>query len=217
MSTGMSQEEKDCGCDNPANLANLDENAGPEPRIAEIEVCDNRVCEVGHILVRGDRVSFVSSELVRAVGEKKVPVAAGEAAWRDREGRFIPSDIRLPPAYVLVNDAAGRLLDRCEIYIVRWRNNKRREVSDIHRADLAAAQDYFGSGASIRNGFVDIPKGPWKRVVRVRYIRYERFGFDKPFEHRYDPAVDLFSTQPLAWRIPLPEGCVIDSRGFVRP
>ncbi len=201
----MNEEEK-CECDNPASVLQIDESAGPDPRIAEVEVCENNVCELGHLLVRGDHVSFVSTEQARRIGERKLdPVA-------------MPSDIRLPPSYVLVNDASGRLLNKCDIYVVRWRTSRRREVSDVHRADLAAAQDYFGSSAQIRSGFVDIPRGPWKRVARVRFIRYSRFGFNKAFEHRYQAPVDLLSSiQPLAWRIPLPEGCVIDSRGFVRP
>jgi hypothetical protein len=200
----MSEEK--CSCDNPANLENFDPNAGPDPRVAEVEVCDANVCEVGHLLVRGDRVHFVSTEQARRVGETKLdPVA-------------MPSDIKLPPSYVLVHDATGRLLEKCDIYIVRWRSSRRKQVSEIHQNDLAAAQDYFGPNAPIRGGFVEIPTGPWKRVARVRFIRYSRFGFATPFEHRYDPPVDLSSTtRPLAWRLPLPEGCVIDNRGFVRP
>lgn len=201
-------DDKPCACEqqNPANLAQLDQTAGPDPRLAAAEICDNRVCEVVHLLVRGDRVSFVSTEQVSRIGEAKLdPVR-------------MPSDVRLPAGYVLVNDATGRLLDKCDIYVVKWRNSRRRESTDVHPNDLAAAEEYFGSGAPIRGGFVDIPRGPWKRVARVRYIRYERFGFDTPFEHRYDVPVDLFySARPLAWRVPLPEGCVINARGFVRP
>jgi hypothetical protein len=200
--------DKHCSCQdqNPANLAELDPSAGPEPRIAEVEVCDSRSCETGHLLVRGDRVSFVSVEQTKRLGEKKLdPVA-------------MPSDIRIPPSYVLVNDATGRILDKCDIYVVKWRNKNGRSRAEIDSADRAAAEEYFRTGAQIRSGFVELPRGPWRRVGRIRFIRYERHGFDRPFEHRYDMPVELlYSPRPLAWRLPLPEGCVIDSRGFVRP
>jgi hypothetical protein len=213
----MSDEEK-CSCENPAAVSDIDPSAGPAPRVAEVEVCDEEACEIGHFLVRGDHVSLISTEQARRMGEKRIAVADGESAWRDRNGRQIVADIPLPPSYVLVHDAAGRLLDKCDIYVLRWSGSRRQMESDMHRSDLRVAENYFGPQASIRGGFVDIPRGKWAPVTQVRFIRYRRFGFRNAFEHRYDPPVNLLSTtRPLAWRLPLPEGCVIDSRGFVRP
>ena len=214
----MSGGECSCKQQNPANLATLDESAGPPARVAQAEVCDSRSCETVHLLVRGDRVSFVSLERARDVGEKKVAVEPGMAAWRDRNGNFIPADITMPGGYVLVNDATSRVLDKCDIYVVKWRNSGNRNPQEIDPTDLSAAEEYFRTGAQIRSGFVEHPKGPWYRTARIRYIRYERHGSDRPFEHRYDVPVELrYCKRPLAWRLPLPEGCIIDSRGFVRP
>jgi hypothetical protein len=211
-------DEKKCACENPAAVSDIDPSAGPAPRVAEVEVCDQEVCEIGHFLVRGDHVSFVSVEQAKRMGERRVDVNTGESAWRDSRGRVIPSDIPLPPQYVLVHDAAGRLLDKCEIYVLKWSSSRRQMESDMHRSDLRVAQDYFGNAASIRGGLVDIPRGAWRPEAEVRFIRYRRFGFRNAFEHRYDPPVRLLSTtRPVAWKLPLPDGCVIDSRGFVRP
>src|SRR5262245_41136563 len=163
-----------CDCENPANLVDIDPNAGPEPRVAETEICDEVSCETVHLLVRGDRVSFVSLEQARKVGEDARVVRDGIVSWK----RPMPSDAKLPPDYVMVNDAAGRLLSKCDIYVVKWRNAGRRETSEIHRSDLSAARDYFGSGAQIRSGFIEVPRGPWRRVGRVRLIRYMRYGTD---------------------------------------
>jgi hypothetical protein len=201
-------DEKDCQCDNPAVASEMNPNAGPAPRVAEVEVCDNRVCETAHFLVRGESVSFVSMEQIQRVGEHKLdPVS-------------MPSDpdLIMPSTHVLVNDAAGRLLNKCDIYVVKWRNSRQRGRAEIDPTDLAVAEDYFGTGVPPRVGFIDIPRGPWKRVARVRFIRYSRHGANKPYEHRYDPPVYLlYCARPLAWSVPLPDGCVIDSRGFVRP
>lgn len=196
-----------CGCspENPANLAMLRPGVGGEPRVAEVEICDEKVCEIGHFLVRGDHVSFVSVEQVRRVGEHKL------------DPHRMPSDIRLPRGYVVVNDPTGRLLSKCDVYVLPWRRKRSFSRQQVHARDLAAAREYFGTD-DLRNGEIVIPEKKWTRVARVAFIRYRRYGFTKPFEHRYDPPVDLFQhARPLGWRLPLPEGCLIDSRGFVRP
>jgi len=199
-------DEEECGCENPAAVSDIDPTAGGEPRVAEVEVCDEQACELAHFLVRGDQVSFVSTEQAERVGEHKL------------DPRQMPSDIRLPPSYVIVHDAAGRLLSKCDIYVLRWSRGRLQTESDIHRADLRVAKNYFGPEAAIRGGSVTLPGGDWAPKALIRFIRYRRFGFATLFEHRYDPPVELMSTtRPLAWRLPLPEGCVIDSRGFVRP
>lgn len=202
----MSGDDEPCACENPAEAADIDPSVGGEPRLAEVEVCDDKVCEAAHFLVRGDRVSFVSTEQVARYGEHKL------------DQQKMPSDIRLPPYYVVVHDAAGRLLSKCDIYLLRWSRGALQVESDVHRSDLRAARDYFGKRARIRGGSVDLPSGEWSPVAEVRFIRYRRFGFATSFEHRYDPPVELMqTTRSRAFRLPLPDGCVVDSRGFVRP
>lgn len=176
-------------------------------RVAKTEVCDTKACYQGHLLVRGDKISFVSTEQVRRVGYHALDPDA------------MPSDIELPGNYVLVHDTAGELLNRCDFYVVRWYTDRgQSDHSKIGSKALRDAHAYFGSGTSIKLGSVDIPEGPWKRETKVKCIRYRRHGYDKLFEHTYDVPVDLFTTdRPLAWRVSLPSGCIVDERGFVRP
>lgn len=215
MPAAMSEEQKECGCDNPAVTADIDPSVGGEPRVAEVEVCDEQVCETGHFLVRGDRVSFVSTDKTtrEQIDRLRSTDPDGTVRWK----RFIQSDVPLPPSYVLVHDAAGRLLNKCDVYVLRWSSSRRQMESDMHRSDLRAAQDYFGPEARIRGGSIDLPGEDWAPIARIHIIRYRRYGFGM-FEHVYDTPVELQSTtRPLAWKLPLPDGCVIDSRGFVRP
>lgn len=176
-------------------------------RLAQTKICESGYCELGDLLVRGDQISFVSTEQVRAVGRHKLdPVA-------------MPSDVVLPDDYVLVHDPVGTLLNKCDLYVVRWRNATRNRAPTVRPELLRSARAYFGSGSRITRGTVDIPKGPWHRVAKVQFIRYRREGDDSnPYEHEYDVPVSLLdSTRPLAWRLPLPEGCIVSARGFVRP
>lgn len=185
---------------------------GAKAAVAKAEVCDSRACELGHLLVRGDRIEFVSTEQVRAVGRHPLNADA------------MPSDIVLPPSYVLVQDTTGLLLDRCNFFIVRWRGRRRKLSSDVQPEELQAATEYFGHDR-IQEGDVDIPTGDWSSMrdnegkrLKIAFIRYRRHGYDKPFEHPYEPAVHLYeNTRVDAWRLVLPDGCHVDSRGFVRP
>lgn len=176
-------------------------------RVAKTKVCERGVCDVGHLLVRGDRVSFVSTEQVRRVGRHKLDAVN------------MPSDVELPDDYVLVHDTTGKLLNRCDLYVVRWHKGSSNLGHNVSQELIRSAHDYYGFETPVTFGRVDIPKGKWHRLAKVAFIRYRRVG-DSPgmFEHEYDVPVMLYDmTRPLAWRLPLPEGCVVDARGFVRP
>lgn len=177
------------------------------PRIAECEVCDEQVCERDEILIRGDQVSFVSVEQAKRTGVHKL------------NDRKMPSDIVLPSNFVIAQDPTGKLLNACDVYVLRWHNSRSRGVSNAHPELRKHAADYFGRGAPVQFGNVDIPETPWQRVAKVQFIRYRRPGNLKGmYEHEYTPAVWLYDSQkPLAWRLPLPEGCVITAHGFVKP
>lgn len=163
-------------------------------------------CGCTQLLVRGDMISFVSVEQSRRVG-----CAKGNCPMK-LDDEAMPSDITLPKTFVLVHDTEGVVLGKCDFYVVRWRPGR------APNAVPAAAQKYFGEGAQIQGGSVEVPAGPWKRVCRVRFIRYRRHGYEKGFEHEYDVPVWLFScAKPLAWKIELPTGCVVTERGFIRP
>ena len=199
------------------------------------EACNDRFCS--HLLVRGDVIQFVSVEQFRRMGGiKRQPEQPGPG-WQfvvedeqTRAGYWTPpTDIKLPQNFVLVHDTSGELLTRCEMYIVRWHNGAR-QTSSMHRDDINAALDYFKHGdkptppseIKLRVGSVDIPKKPaWGRRTKVRIIRYRRHGFRDGMDHIYewDPAVWLYSSTrgPLAFRLSLPNGCIADWRGFVKP
>lgn len=175
-------------------------------RVAKVEVCDSKACQTSHLLVRGDRISFVSVEQVRKVGEH--PLSDSK----------MPSDIVLPNDYVLVHDTSGVLFDPCHMHIVKWHGG-RKTLNGARSKDAQAAHTYFGKGVSVSVGEVEVPNGAWSRVAKVKFIRYRRHGYAKGnYEHPFDPTVFLLSTQkPLAWKLRLPNGCIVDDRGFVRP
>lgn len=184
-------------------------------RLADATVCDAGGCYSSHFLVRGSCIEFLSVEALRRSGAKR-EVKNGEVYWSPR---MPTADIKLPKAYVLVHDTVGALLSKCDLYVVRWKTKGSQEPSkDV----LQDAHDYFldsnDQPLPLSYGSVEIPEGPWSRVARVALIRYRRPGFAKPFEHDYNPAVDVYDCmRPLAWRLPLPQGCVVDKHGFRWP
>jgi hypothetical protein len=177
-------------------------------RIAKTTVCDSRQCRTGNLLVRGTHIEFVSVEQVRRVGRHKLDYYA------------MPSDVVIPAEFVLVQDTSGELLRRCDFYIVRAKKGGGMVASPQSRIVLHDAQEYFGNGSRMPSGNVDIPNGPWHRLGKVQFIRYRRWGHAKAFyEHEYSPTVVLEQTArgAHAWRLPLPGGCQVDSRGFGWP
>lgn len=184
-------------------MAPVDLNGG---RVAVAEVCDAESCQQSTLLVRGDRISFVSVEQARKVGRHPL----------DEEK--MPSDVFLPPDYVVVHDTSGILFDRCHMHIVKWRGGRKR-LHNVRNLDVHSTSKYFGSDAKISVGEVEVPEGPWKKTAKIAFIRYRRTGNLKGnYEHDFDPCVFLYSTQrPLSWKLRLPNGCIVDERGFVRP
>lgn len=177
-------------------------------RVAQAKVCEDGSCSVGDLLVRGDHIAFVSTEQVRRVGRHKLDAEA------------MPSDVVLPASFVLVHDTTGEHLNRCEMFITRWRGRPLHRVPTVHPKAYRDAEDYFGHGRRIKIGSVDIPKGPWHRVAKVQFIRYLRVGEREGwYEHEFSTPVNVFDngSRQLAWRLSLPDGCRVDDRGFVRP
>lgn len=174
--------------------------------LARAEECDDKSCTVSHLLVRGDHISFVSSEQARKVGVHPL------------DDTKMPSDIALPADFVVVHDTSATLFDPCHMHIVKWRRG-RKGLSTVHNKDVQVARKYFGRNSQLKVGDVEVPQGPWKRVAKISFIRYRREGYAKGnYEHEFKPPVYLYSTtNPLAWKLRLPNGCIVDERGFVRP
>jgi hypothetical protein len=177
-----------------------------KPKIAHAEVCNDKACAIRDLIVKGDRVSFVSVEQSQRTGIHPL------------DDEKMPSDITIPKDYVLVQDPTGRYLNKCHFYILPWHNNVP-DSAKLTRNVANLAQEYFGDGVKLQHGSVDIPEGRWHRVAEVAFIRYRRAGnFKGNYEHPYNPPVWLYDTdRPLGWRIVLPTGCVVDARGFVWP
>ncbi len=190
-------------------------------RIVEAEDCTTGACYTHHMIVRGTNIQFVSVERVRNSGARRIvrptgPNGEREVFW---EPRMPAADVSFPRGYVLVHDTTGALLDRCDLYIVRDRG---RGAKNAPEDVLQDAENYFidqfDRPMPLTYGSVEIPEGPWVRLARVRLIRYRRAGFVKPFEHEYDPPVDVrYSKRTLGWRLPLPNGCIVDEHGFRWP
>lgn len=173
---------------------------------AQTEDCSTGTCALSNHLVRGDRIEFVSTEQVKKVGRHPLDENA------------MPSDLRLPKEFVLVHDTAGNTFDRCHMYFVRSRNT-RKSVANLSENDLKVVHDYYGSNVTPRIAEVEVPKGPWHRVAKIAFIRYRREGdLEGNYEHPFEPNVFLYATKrPLAWQLKLPNGCIVDERGFVKP
>lgn len=123
-----------------------------------------------------------------------------------------------PPTFVILHDVTGKDLRRCDFYIVRAQAGTGDDliVSDSVY-DTAIA--YFANDAELKEILVDIPGGPWNRIGEVHAIRYRRKGKHAgDYEHPYDPPVVLYRCErPHAYRLRLPDSCIVDERGFVSP
>lgn len=184
-------------------------------------VCDESQCT--ELLVRGDKVSFVSLEQAESAG--------CDAADCDLhlDDKNMPADIDMIPAsYVLVHDTEAAVLPKCQLFILKARSVKR----DSGRLPKAV-KEYFGSERP-RTTAVELPSGRWNKVCKVRFIRYTRYGVAPdpknpgqvifksggrvPYEHGFDPPVDLFvCKKPLSWKLALPDGCILTTHGFEVP
>lgn len=189
--------------------------------IAEATACDTCACYIRHIIVRGHNIKFVSEEQVRRSGAKRVvrptgPDGQNEVYWEPRIPR---ADVTFPSGFVLVHDTTGELLDRCDFYIVRLRGQGAKNApSDVLKDAKSYFIDQYDHPMPLDYRSVEIPEGPWRKLARVRLIRYKRRGYVKPFEHLYDPAVEVhYSTRTLGYRLPLPYGCIVDDHGFRWP
>lgn len=192
-------------------------------RIARAQQCDDQGCDVAHLLVRGTHVSFISTEAAKKYAKQnggRIPRATDEyGVETTTDERVVHPDIVIPTDFVLVHDTKAALLNRCELYLLRWRKGGAGDTSLIHPDDVQAAHDYFGSGYQLQHGSVELPDGKWERVAKVAFIRYTRQGqHAAKYEHEFEPPAWIYDcTRPLSWKLKLPNGCIVDDRGFVRP
>lgn len=144
------------------------------------------------MLVRGDAVEFE-------------PEGGGEI-------------ISLPSKYVFLHDHTGRLLRRCDFYVLPCARSMTQSVR-IDPTVIRKAQDYYGQDVKLEHVNVDIPKASWHRVAQIQRIIYKRTGKHRGhYQHPYNQPVWLYASDaPPGWRVELPDGCIVDARGFVDP
>lgn len=137
------------------------------------------------------------------------------------------AEVWLPGDWGLIHDPLGECIPRCTLYIAPYRvsGNRPRNVPD---SMVEVATDYFGNALPLYDAELVIPSGPWDRVGRVVRIYYDRYGHLKgPYQHPFEVAVNLSrqrnaqvypgGQRTRAYRLTLPDGCIIDAHGFVKP
>lgn len=129
----------------------------------------------------------------------------------------------------MLYDSSGKHWPSCSVLITPFENGTK-EVDE--------GKSYFGRNALVCEGRVDLPSKSldgWKNLGELKEVYYDRAGTKHPgyFRHEFNkprgilrliwplkragrmPAV-LYSRDGM-FRIELPEGCIIDDRGYVVP
>jgi hypothetical protein len=143
------------------------------------------------------------------------------------DGRFVEH----PESWGLVHDPVGSCVDPCEIFVCPYTLVSQSRTPLPHHIS-ETAREYWGDGYELKSGSVVIPKGPWDRVGRIVRVYYDRYGelaskYQHPFKDVEGDEAFLYrqkrsqSFGPAgshkAYRISLPDGCVINAHGFVWP
>lgn len=152
-------------------------------------------------------------------------------------GRSGASKTVVPPADAgMLFDASGTFWPKCSLLIADFTRGTE---------EVDAAKDYFGRGAAVFEGEVELPPkelSAWQRLGEVATVFYDRAGTKAPgfFRHKFNAPRGLFkliflikgkaAKQPPVlytlfqrrtgrtfYRIELPEKCIVDSRGLVVP
>lgn len=126
--------------------------------------------------------------------------------------------VELPDDFGLIHDPVGGVCDRCVIYITAYALNGNPVVSMPHELE-SIARAYFGNHGKLVDGSVELPDGPWQPVGEVVRIYYARYGNQKGlYYHAFKRPVALHKqSRGPAYKLVLPDGCVVDSHGFVWP
>ncbi len=127
-------------------------------------------------------------------------------------------NLSLPRGWGMVHDPSGQQIGRCTVLLMKY-NRALESANPITDIERKAAQDYFGQSYEPVRVILDFPTGKWQsggRITEVRYARRGKFGGE--WRHRFKKAVRLcIHASPRAYKLELPDDCVLDVRGFVRP
>lgn len=131
--------------------------------------------------------------------------------------------LRLPPTYGIIHDPEGTSLPRCLVFFGPYRSTANPVKLD------RTARKYFGSSYQPVAASVDIDvHGNWipvnpSLVVQIWYLRRGDVGVKGPHQGRFfHPFKSV--TPPLVlskcgrnYCLEMPNGCIINDRGFVFP
>jgi hypothetical protein len=156
------------------------------------------------VVMRGDARSKVADSIAKSLGEA--------------------APIVCPKEFVVVHDVSGKQRRSCDFYICRQTSLPSGNSAGRHAAQEAvvAAKKWFGADEPTRGRGVELPDPPWQRGPQIDEIWYRRHaveGLSGRYEHPYKPSVPLYVSSQArdGWRIALPDGCIVDHRGFVYP
>lgn len=129
--------------------------------------------------------------------------------------------VRLKKNFGMVYDPTGRIINRCDVYLCQYTidiDSTPKMTTNMRKV----SHEYFGSDARLVRAFVELPKGPWNRLGVVETIHYARYGkHEGPWYHPFedtDPQVELHKSSCCnAYRLQIPDGCIINAHGFVWP
>lgn len=155
------------------------------------------------VLVKGDHVDFVRK------GDARIFAA--------------------PQAHVLVHDPKGHYFRKCDGYVCSYAVQSGGNV-EVTEESMQTARRYYGNSFELEADLLAYPNGPWHRLFQLDAIRYFRAGehedyyrhvFNREFI-RYELPVWLVEQkargrQPVAYKIVLPDGCIWNERGLVKP
>lgn len=128
-------------------------------------------------------------------------------------------EIQLPSAFGMVHDPDGIVMDRCTVLVLLYTHVAHGELPITH-AERKAAEKYFGNDYEAVRVLVDFPTPLWILAGNVRAIEYARKGQRRGRRRHLfkGEATRLFAHRTLrAFKLVLPDGCVLDARGFVDP
>lgn len=116
----------------------------------------------------------------------------------------------------LMWDPTGEKISRCVLVVLPY-TQVVPGVVPVTPQERKQLEFWAGSVVEPVRVAVDSPKSSWQRSDTVRVIQYARLrGHRGTFRHRFKPPQPLFVAEG-GLAIVLPEDCVIDRRGIVRP
>lgn len=129
--------------------------------------------------------------------------------------------ILLPEKNVVVHDISGEQRRSCDFYICEQITGRASGRAPTDAA-VAAAKRWSGNVGKVSLQKVALPDPPWQFAAQIDAIWYRRDaveGLGGRYAHPYSPSVALYRSQrqPGGWRIALPDGCIVDERGYVSP